>query len=83
MKILFSTRLLKVTFEDGEQFAGRKLIIQGEALNWGFDVYPDSMKWLKPYECEEIDYVTQKWIIDRILEKEFDTGFKIIVNGGK
>lgn len=83
MKILFSTCLLKVVFDDGERFAGRKLVIKGEALSWGFDAYPDSMRWLKPYEDEEIDCDTQKWIMDRILEEKLDTGFKIIVNGGK
>lgn len=80
MKILFSTCLLKVVFDDSERFAGRKLVIKGEALSWGFNAYPDSMRWLKPHEDEEIDCDTKKWIMDKMLEEKFDTGFKIIVN---
>lgn len=49
----------------------------------GFDAYPETMKWLKPYEEEAIDDDTQKRIMNNILNKKFDTGFKIIVNGGK
>lgn len=83
MKILFNTCLLKVTFDEGERFAGRKLVINGEALSWGFDAYPDSMRWLKPYENEKIEDEVKRWIIDKILQQEFDTGFKIIINGGR
>lgn len=81
MEILFGTNILKITFEKEERFEGRKLVIKGEALNWGFDAYPDSMKWLKPYEAESIDDDTKKWIMKKILERKFESGFKIIVNG--
>lgn len=80
MKVLFGTDILKITFEKGERFEGRKLVIKGEALNWGFYACPDTMRWLKPYENELINEDTKKWIIEKLLEKEFDTGFKIIVN---
>jgi len=78
MKVLFGSALLKITFEEGERFAGRKLTINGEALTCGFDAYPSSMKWLKPYEDEEIDNETRTWLMDRILEKKFEIDFKII-----
>lgn len=81
MKFSFSTCLLKVIFEEGERFSGRKIVIQGEALNWGFDAYPDSMRWLPPHENEELDENTKRWIMGEVLKQKFDTGFKIIVNG--
>ncbi len=83
MEILFGTNLLKVTFDNEEEFAGRKLVIKGEALAWGFDAYPETMKWLEPYEEEVIDDNTQKRIMNNILNEKFDTEFKIIVNANK
>ncbi len=81
MEILFSTSLLKVVFEKGERFEGRKLLIKGEALSWGFDIYPDTMKWLKPYENDFIDVNTRNWIVNKILETNFNTDFKILIEG--
>ena len=79
MKVEYSSDLLKITFEKNERFEGRKLTIKGEALSCGFDAYQSSMEWLKPYENEVIDEETQIYLVNKILEKEFSTGFIITI----
>jgi hypothetical protein len=68
---------MKVTFEDGERFNGRKLVIGGELLCNGFAAYSHTMKWLKPFEDEEIDGESKSWIINRISEDNSVSEFKI------
>lgn len=82
LKVEFSSSLLIVTFLQDERFAGRRLVIEGEALSCGFDAYPSSTRWLKPHETEEIDDETRNYIVKKILEEKFSTGFKIIMSEG-
>jgi|GEM_PF-2566997 hypothetical protein len=82
LKVQFATDLLIVTFLKDAHFQGRRLAIKGEALSWGFDAYPSSMRWGKPYEDEEIDEETKSWIVNKILERKSPTDFKIIMREG-
>lgn len=77
--VFFSSDLLIVKFLNG-RFDGRKLAIKGEALSCGFDAYPSTMKWAKPFENEEIDEQKKKYIRNVICEyeKNYKTGFKVI-----
>lgn len=80
VKVLFSSDTLIIEFLKDQYFEGRKLGIKGEALSCGFDAYPSTMKWAKPYENEEIDEHKKKHIRNVIceFEKNCKTGFKII-----
>jgi hypothetical protein len=80
VNVLFSTSKLLVTFLEDPYFEGRKLVIKGEALCCGFDAYPSTMQWAKPFENEEIDEQQKKHIRNVICEWERNckTGFQII-----
>ena len=81
MDIKFSSDSLAITFKSDGRFAGRKLVIKGKASLCKFYAYPDSMKWLKPYENEKIDNETRRWIVNRILaSRPGKTGFEIIMH---
>ena len=77
--VFFSSDLLIVKFLNG-RFDGRKLGIKGEALSCGFDAYPSTMKWAKPFENELINDEQKRHILESINEKINNccTGFKII-----
>jgi hypothetical protein len=73
---------MKITFEDGERFGGRKLVIVGELLSNGFAAFPDTMKWLNPFADEEIDDESKSWIIRRISKENPVSGFEITFEDG-
>lgn len=77
--VFFSSDLLIVKFRNG-CFDGRKLVIKGEALSCGFDAYPSTMKWVKPFENEPINEEQKKHILDSIDARigGSRTGFTII-----
>ncbi len=72
--------MLKITFLKDNRFTGRMLAIKGETLSLGFDAYPSSMKWLEPYENEEIDSETRALLVRKILRYKSPTGFKITMH---
>jgi len=82
LEIKFALDLLIITFLKDDRFAGRTLTIMGEALSWGFDAYPSSMKWGKgkPYENEEIDDETRASLVRKILKYKSPTGFEITMH---
>jgi hypothetical protein len=82
LKVQFSRSKLLTTFPQSSKYANRSIIIKGEALDWGFDAYPDSMVWAKPHKNEIIDAQTKREIMDEIITDNyiFTPDFKIIVN---
>ncbi len=80
LKILFSTSKLLIEFLKDPYFEGRKLVIKGEALSCGFDAYPSTMKWIKPFENEIITDIQKRYILDSVNNeiKNYSTGFQII-----
>ena len=77
--VFFSSDLLIVKFLSG-CFNGRKLAIKGQALSCGFDAYPSTMKWAKPFENEIINDEQKKHILESINERTNNScaGFKVI-----
>jgi hypothetical protein len=80
LKILFSTSKLLIEYLKDPYFEGRKLVIKGEALSCGFDAYPSTMKWIKPFENEIITDIQKRYLLDSINNeiKNYSTGFQII-----
>ena len=80
VKVLFSSSKLLIEFLKDPYFEGRKLVIKGEALSCGFDAYPSTMKWTKPFENEIINDDQKKHILESINERINNscTGFKVI-----
>ena len=81
MKIMFSSRFVKLTFEAGEEFSGRSLRMAGEPLSNGFDADENSMAWLPPYEHEKIDEKTKKVIKQLINNRNKTNSFTVLFMG--
>lgn len=80
VNVLFSSDRLLIEFLKDPYFEGRKLIIKGEALSCGFDAFPSTMKWAKPFENEIINDEQRIHIVESI-NKNLEnccTGFKVI-----
>jgi hypothetical protein len=71
MKLEYTRSHVIATFEDGEEFAGRILIVTGEHLaTEKFWLWPESMKWYAPYENEKINRATRKRLTKMLMDKD-------------
>ena len=81
MKIKFSSSCIKITFEEGEAFSNRLLLMNGEALENGFDADASTMKWLPPFDSEAIDEKTKNRIKQLITIRNETHSFKVLFMG--
>ena len=78
MEIKFSSRFIKIIFGNDEEFPNRSLLMAGEPLDNGFEADANSMKWVAPFDIEEIDENIKKRIKELINSRNDTHGFKIL-----
>ena len=81
MQIKFSSKFIKITFEDNEPYSGKSIRMKGEPLTNGFDAAFHTAEWLDNhvgYPITPDDLVVIKMIIKK--NNETDT-FKILFMG--
>ena len=81
MQIKFSSKFIKITFEDNEPFCGKSIRIKGEPLVNGFDAALYTAEWLEnhigsPVKAEDLGS------IKGAIQKNNDAGsFKVLFMG--
>ena len=77
MKVQFASDLIKITFEENEQFSTHSLIMYGEVLNKGFAATVSTMSWLSPNKGAEVTPHDKDMICALISDYNKSSGFHI------
>lgn len=81
MQIKFSSKFIKITFENNEPFCGKSIRMKGEPLTNGFDAALYTAEWLEnhigsPVAPEDLDYIKD------VIQKSNNAGsFKVLFMG--
>lgn len=81
MQIKFSSKFIKITFENSEPYSGKSIRMKGEPLSNGFDAALHTIEWL----CNHVGYPVDPNDLDTIKiaikkNNEIDS-FKILFMG--
>lgn len=81
MEIKFSSKFIKITFDNNEPFSGRSVRMKGEPLTNGFDAALHTAEWLENHICYPIK-VEDLNIIKNAIKANNDTDtFKVLFMG--
>ena len=81
MQIKFSSKFIKITFENNEPFAGRSARMKGEPLADGFDAALHTAEWLENHIGTPINSADLEIIKNAILKNNKTDAFKVLFMG--
>ena len=81
MQIKFSSKLIKITFDNEEPFSGRSVRMKGEPLANGFDAALHSAEWIENHLTSPISPADLTIIKNAIIKNNDIDAFKISFMG--
>ena len=81
MEIKFSSKFIKITFENNEPFSGRSVRMKGEPLTNGFDAATHTAEWLKDHTGSPINTEDLEIIKNAIRKNNDVDSFKVLFMG--
>ncbi len=81
MQIKFSSKFIKLTFNDSEPFSGRSVRMKGEPLDNGFDAALHTAEWLENHIGSPICNEDLETIKSAITKNNDTDSFKILFMG--
>ena len=81
MQIKFSSKFIKITFENNEPFSGRSVRMKGEPLADGFDAALHTAEWLENHIGFPVNSVDLEIIQNAIIKNNDTDVFKVLFMG--
>ena len=81
MQIKFSSKFIKITFDNNEPFSGRSVRMKGEPLSNGFDAALYTAEWIENHVVSSIDSGDLEIIKSAIRKNNNIDSFKVLFMG--
>lgn len=81
MQIKFSSKFIKITFENNEPFSGRSVRMKGEPLVNGFDAALYTAEWLENHIGTPVNSLDLETIKNAINKNNDTDPFKVLFMG--